>query len=451
MPIERVGSSVRVIPPAQVDAEVVLPGSKSLANRYLVCAALASGPSRLRGVTLSDDVQRVLEGLRALGVRIAARRDEARRNDCIDAGEHCELDVQGAGGHLHGDGVRLDVGAAGTAMRFLTAVACLTRGEIRLDGTDRMRQRPIAPLVEGLRQLGGLIAYDLNDGYPPLTVRGRGLPGGVATFDAPLSSQFVSAMLMVAPCAMQDVYLDVRGHLTSRPYVDMTLTVMRSMGVEALAASGEEGGRSFTRFIVPATQPYTAGAYTIEPDASAASYFWASAALSSGRVRVQGLSSASAQGDVQFVDVLERMGCDVMREAGAIEVRGPRGGRLRGVDVDLNAMPDTVQTLAVLALFAEGPTVIRNVGNLRIKETDRIAALATELRKLGARVEPREDGLAIDPPPTAQAATVDTYDDHRMAMSFALAGLRVPGVEIRDASCVSKSFPGFFDALGRLG
>ncbi|TWT43665.1 3-phosphoshikimate 1-carboxyvinyltransferase [Phycisphaerae bacterium RAS1] len=449
MPIQRLGRDVRVLPTSAIDADVILPGSKSLANRFLVCAALACGESRLGGVTLSDDVRRVIDGLTALGVSVRVGAAVAPHTDCIDAGSHCDVLVNGVCGQFRVDEARIDAGAAGTAMRFLTAVACLARGDTRLDGTDRMRQRPIAALVDGLRQLGARIDYDLGEGFPPLTVHGRGLTGGQATFDAPPSSQFISALLMAAPYAAQDVFLDIRGLLTSRPYVDMTLAAMRSMGVETLDATGDEGGRRFSRFIVPASQHYQPGAHAIEPDASAAGYFWAAAAITGGRVRVRGLSSGSAQGDVKFVDVLEKMGCGVIRGADGIEVRGPAGG-LRGVSVELNAMPDTVQTLAVLALFAGGPTTIRNVANLRIKETDRITALAVELIKLGARVETSEDGLTIHPPEQVPAAEIDTYDDHRMAMSFALAGLRSPGVLIREAGCVSKSFPKYFDALARL-
>ena len=287
------------------------------------------------------------------------------------------------------------------------------------------------------------MGYGGVEGYPPVTVLARGLTGGEVRFDRPVSSQFVSALLMVAPYAAQDVYISLAGPLPSEPYVAMTEHVMRSMGVELVQAERR-------RFVIPAGQRYRGGEYSIEPDASAATYFWAAAAVTGGCVRIEGLRRDSVQGDVGFVDILARMGCTVGAGPDYLEVAGPTDGRLRGVDVDLNAMPDTVQTLAVVALFAEGPTRIRNVANLRIKETDRIAALASELRRLGARVDEWEDGLSIWPPPKATSASIETYRDHRMAMSLAVAGLRVDGLRICGADCVSKSFPAFFDVLDRL-
>jgi 3-phosphoshikimate 1-carboxyvinyltransferase len=280
------------------------------------------------------------------------------------------------------------------------------------------------------------------EGYPPIVIEAKGLRGGEVEFREPPSSQFLSGLMMAAPYAANDTYIAVRGALPSRPYLDMTLAVMRALGVEVLENEG--------RFVVPAWQRYQAGTYTVEPDASAATYFWAAAAVTGGRVRVDGLTRSSRQGDVHFVDVLGQMGCQVSEEAGGLVVSAPQGQRLRGIDVDLNAMPDTVQTLAVAALFADGPTTIRNVANLRIKETDRIAALAAELAKLGARVDPCPDGLTIHPPDRAKLARIATYDDHRMAMSFAIAGLAAEGITIADAGCVSKSHPNYFEALGQL-
>jgi 3-phosphoshikimate 1-carboxyvinyltransferase len=369
-------------------------------------------------------------GLAQLGVHTALR--PARR----------EIVVTGSRGNLEADDVEIEVGNAGTAMRFLTGLACLGFGRRRLDGSSRMRERPIGALVDVLRALGGQIGYDGNVGFPPLTVLARGLRGGEVAFDAPPSSQFLSALLMVAPYATQDVLIRVEGAVPSQPYVDMTVDVMRALGVEALATVG--------RYVVPAWQRYQAGEYAIEPDASAATYFWTAAAVTGGHVRVDGLTRRSRQGDVGFVDVLAQMGCRVREDASSLGVEAPGDGRLCGVAVDLNAMPDTVQTLAVAALCADGPTEIRNVANLRIKETDRIAALATELTRLGARVETRADGLTIHPPERITPAEIRTYDDHRMVMSFALAGLIVDGVVIQGAGCVSKSFPEFFEVLGAL-
>jgi 3-phosphoshikimate 1-carboxyvinyltransferase len=432
MPIVRTGRDVEIVPAGPVRATVRPPGSKSLTNRLLACAALADGHSTLTGASFSDDADAMVRGLAVLGVQAVA--DPAR----------AQLTVHGTRGNFVADDVTIDVGSAGTAMRFLTALACLGHGHRRLDGSPRMRQRPIAELVDGLRELGAPLGYDVVPGFPPLTVMAQGLAGGELHFDTLPSSQFVSALLMVAPYAHRDVLLAIDGTLTSRPYVEMTLAVMQQMGVETLATDGQ-------RFVVPAFQQYRAGTYAVEPDASAATYLWAAAAITGGCVRVPGLSRASRQGDVLFVDVLAAMGCEVREGPDWLEVAAPPNRSLAGISVDLNAMPDTVQTLAVVALFAHGATDIRNVANLRIKETDRIAALAAELTRLGATVETRPDGLRITPPSEVTPAAIATYDDHRMALSFALVGLVVPGLRICDAHVVTKSYPEFFEVLGGLG
>lgn len=431
MPIERMGSDVRIRSVAAVAGTVQLPGSKSLTNRYLACTALANGRSVLRGASLADDAHAMLAGLEQLG--IPTKVHPAQR----------EIAVIGCNGNVVAEEADVNAGSAGTAMRFLTALACLGYGRRRLDGSARMRERPIGDLVDALVALGAQIGYEGAAGYPPLNVLARGLRGGEVAFDTPPSSQFLSALLMVAPYATQDVLIRIEGELPSRPYVDMTIDVMRSLGVELLETGGQ-------RFIVPALQRYQPGEYIVEPDASAATYFWAAAAITGGRVRVEGLTRRSRQGDAQFVDVLARMGCHVYEGVSSLEIEGPAKGRLAGIVVDLNDMPDTVQTLAVAALFANGPTDIRNVANLRVKETDRIAALATELSRLGAKVEVRADGLTIHSPDRITPAEIHTYDDHRMAMSFAIAGLAADGIVIKDAGCVSKSFPDFFDRLGGL-
>jgi len=432
MPIEHDGTRVRVGAVRDVDATVRLPGSKSLTNRYLLCTALADGVSRLTNASLADDALVMVDGLRALGVTVA-----------IDAG-HQALEVTGCRGLLPADTAELDVGNAGTAARFLTALACTGFGSYRIDGSPRMRERPIGPLVDALIALGAGIGYERRPGYLPVTVAARRLAGGTAEFREVPSSQFVSALLMVAPYAAQDVLLSIAGELTSRPYVEMTIGVMRSLGVEVLEAEHR-------RFVVPATQRYRAGVCEIEPDASAASYFWAAAAATGGRVRVLGLSRRSRQGDVRFADVLARMGCRVDDDGNGVAVVGPAEGRLCGVDEDLNEMPDVAQTLAALALLADGPTRIRNVANLRIKETDRLSALATEVTRLGGGVDVVADGLTIHPPERITPAEVQTYEDHRMAMSFAVLGLVADGMVIEDAGCVSKSFPEFFEVLATLG
>ncbi|MEW6253623.1 MAG: 3-phosphoshikimate 1-carboxyvinyltransferase [Planctomycetota bacterium] len=430
MSVERSGNDVRVHPTGPVVGAVRPPGSKSLTNRCLACAALADGRSVLRGASFADDTFAMVRGLAQLGVRTETLTPRA------------ELHVFGARGNLTGDEVTINVGGAGTAMRFLAALACLGHGRRRLDGSARMRARPIGQLVGALQQLGARIGYEAGEGYPPLTVVGGGLTGGEVAFADPPSSQFLSAVLMVAPYAAHDVLIRIDGEVPSRPYVDMTVDVMRSMGVEAVEHAG--------RFVVPAYQRYQGGEFAVEPDASAATYFWAAAAVTGGRVRVAGLTRQSRQGDVRFADVLGRMGCVVSEDERGLTVAAPADGPLQGVTVDLNDMPDTVQTLAVVALFAAGPTEIHNVANLRVKETDRLAALSTELTRLGARVEERPDGLTIHPPNRISPAAIATYDDHRMAMSFAVAGLAAEGIVIRDAGCVRKSYPGFFEALEEL-
>ncbi len=422
---------VRVSPVGRIEDRVHLPGSKSLTNRYLTCLTLADGPSTLVDASIADDANCMLAGLEALGVQIR----------CV--AETSDISIEGTNGGFVASEAALQVGNAGTAMRFLAAMCCLAHGKFQLDGSARMRERPIAEMVDALRALGAQIEYDLTDGYPPITVHPATLRGGELNLTNLRSSQFVSAILMVAPYAADDVFVQVDDTLPSRPYVDMTVRVMRSAGVEVL----QEGDR----FIVPAAQRYRAGSYRIEPDASAATYFWAAAALTGGRIRINGLSRSSLQGDVGFVDVLARMGCQVSSGEDYLEVAGPDDAVLHGVNEDLNAMPDTVQTLAILALFARGKTEIRNVANLRVKETDRLAALSAELARLGATVDVHRDGLTIFPPDEITPAAIETYNDHRMAMSFAIAGLALPeGLVIRDAGCVSKSFPGFFDTLGTL-
>lgn len=432
MPIERIGADVRVSPSGAITGTVRPPGSKSLTNRYLACAALADGESVLRGASLSDDVQAMCDGLRGLGIEVTIL--EGR-----DA-----LHVHGRKGNLLAEHAAINVGHAGTAMRFLAALTCLGYGEFLLDGSARMRARPIGDLVDALRSLGARIEYELEEGFPPLRVHAQGLAGGEIGFRAPPSSQYISALLMVAPYAKRDVLIRIDGDLPSRPYVDMTCDVMRSMNADLIMSDDAR------RFVIPAHQRYQPAAYDIEPDASGATYFWSAAAVTGGSVHVAGLTRASRQGDARFVDVLQQMGCLVDESAAGLTVAAPPDGQLRAIDVDLNAMPDTAQTLSVVALFADGPTSIRNVPNLRIKETDRIAALAAELTKLGARVEPRDDGLTIHPPAQVQSATIDTYDDHRMAMSLALAGLAGAAVTIRDADVVTKSVPNFFDLLHGL-
>ncbi len=333
------------------------------------------------------------------------------------------------------------MGNAGTALRFFTSFACLARGRCVVDGDERMRERPLRGLVDALQGLGADIAYLGKEGFPPVEILAKGLRGGRAEVSGATSSQFVTSLLMAAPAAKDEVVIEVTGEITSKPYIEITLDVMRGLGVEV-----EREG--FRRFRVAKDSAYRAGDFAVEADGASAGYFMAMAAATGGRAVVRGIGSGSHQGEIGFAGVLERMGCRVERREDAVVVEG---GELCGVDVDMNDMPDSVQTLACTALFAKGPTRVRNVANLRIKETDRIAALARELTKLGAQVEEGKDGFSMIPPGRVRPAAIDTYNDHRMAMCFAVAATAAPGIVIRDVECVSKSFPGFFDLLESLG
>ena len=416
--------------PSPVRGAIRPPGSKSITNRALVCAALARGESLLTGVLDSDDTRVMAAGLSALGIRLEP------------AWERGEIRVVGAGGGIPVATAALDCAASGTTMRFLSAVCALGRGVYRLDGTARMRQRPIGDLVAALRDLGVDATAESPGDCPPVEIRSSGLAGGSVRVRGGTSSQFASGLAMTAPCTPRGMRIDFEGTLVSVPYLDMTRRVMEAFGARFDAA----GERGWT--IAPGG--YAGRDYAIEPDASAASYFAAVAAITGGEVRIDGLARDGLQGDVALCDVLERMGCTVTwrhgEEGGGVTVAGRAD---RGVDVDMNAISDTVPTLAVVALFAAGPTTIRNVAHIRDKETDRIGDLVRELRRLGADVDERSDGLTIRPT-ALRGADLDTYDDHRMAMSLALAGLRVPGVRIRDPGCVGKTFPGYWRALGKL-
>ena len=415
-----------------VDGTVRVPGSKSITNRALLVAGLADGESELVGALDSDDTRYLVAALAALG--LAVERDEG--------GER--IRVGGGGGTFPAATAELFAGNSGTTMRFLTAALPLGRGRYRIDGVPRMRQRPIAPLLAALRDLGADARDELGTGCPPVIVAAAGLPGGRTRMAGDQSSQYFSALLLAAPYAQRGVEIEVAGDLVSKPYMPMTAAVMAAFGVEA-----ELDTTGWRRFRVAPGQRYRGRRYRIEPDASNASYFFAAAAVTGGRVRVEGLGRRSTQGDLRFVDVLAAMGATVVEGDDAVEVTGPAGGALRGVDVDMEDISDTAQTLAAIAPFASGPTTIRGVAHARLKETDRVAALATELRRLGQDVDEVPDGLTVHPRPLVPA-TIETYDDHRMAMSFAVAGLRAPGVRLRDPGCVAKTFPAFFDRLADL-
>jgi 3-phosphoshikimate 1-carboxyvinyltransferase len=414
-------------PRGPLDARIRVPGSRSVTNRALVAAALARGESHLEGAARSDDTDAMREGLCGLGARITAAPDA--------------WTVVGVGGRFGAPSDSLDARASGTTARFLTAAATLSAGPVVVDGSPRMRERPIQDLVDGLRALGADCEALSPGGCPPVRVAGGGLPGGRARIDARRSSQYLSGILLAAPYADRDVELAlVEGVLVSRPFVELTLDVMRAFGA-ATSWHGEE-------LRVRAGCPYQPRGYSVEPDAQSAVYGFAAAAIAGGRVQVDGIPAESRQTDLLFLAALESMGCRVERKPNAIEVRSPER-TLRGVEIDMNAMPDAALALAVVALFAEGATTLRNIANLRIKETDRLAALESQLRRLGGVATTGPDWLRIEPAPL-HGATIDTYDDHRIAMAFALAGLRVPGVAIRDPGCVSKTWPNYFDVLERL-
>jgi len=411
-----------------IDAVVRVPGSKSITNRALLIAALATGESELSGALESDDTLAMVEGLTALGCEITLGPERWR--------------VQGRRGRLQRSAAAIHARGSGTTARFLMAAAALANGTVVIDGNARMRARPIADLADALRALGVRVDVLGERGCPPVRVHGGALPGGRAEIDARHSSQYVSAVLLAAPYARSDVVLEFTdGILVSKPYVDLTLDMMRAFGAEA-----DWSGASALR--VKAGRGYQGRAYAIEPDASAAVYPFCAAAISGGRARVEGIPASSIQADMKVLGVLEAMGCEVLCGADFTEVRGPVG-RLRGVSVDMNDMPDAALAIAVVALFAGGPTQLRNIANLRIKETDRLLALETELRKLGAGATTTADSLRIEPG-RLHGAEIETYDDHRMAMSFALVGLRVPGVAIRDPACVRKTWPDYFEMLERL-
>jgi 3-phosphoshikimate 1-carboxyvinyltransferase len=415
-----------------IDAVANIPGSKSITNRALLAAALADGESELVGALHSDDTTYMAAALIALGLAVESDPADAR------------FRVVGGNGSFPAAAADLFVGNAGTAMRFLSAALPLGHGRFRIDGVPRMRKRPIAPLLQALNDLGADARSENETGCPPVVVQANGLPGGRCAMAGDQSSQYFSALLLAAPYAERGVEIEVIGDLVSKPYMPMTAAVMAAFGVVV-----ELDMVAWRTFRVAPGQRYVGRSYQIEPDASNASYFFAAAAVTGGRVRVNGLGTNSTQGDLQFVRVLEAMGASVTIAVDHVEVTGPAGGKLRGVDLDLNAISDTAQTLAAIAPYADGPVTFRGVEHARLKETDRVGALATELIRLGQEVDERPDGLTIYPRPV-NPADVQTYDDHRMAMSFAITGLRSPGVRILDPDCTAKTFPDYFARLAEV-
>lgn len=409
-----------------VDATVKVPGSKSVTNRALVVAALAGGRSTVLNPLFSDDSYWLMDALVRLGFEVRADRERGK------------VEVLGLSGRIPNGDVDVFVGNAGTVARFLPPALSLGPGPYRLDGVPRMRERPVGDLVDAMRGLGAAVRYADEEGRFPLIVEGGGIRGGVASVEGSKSSQFLSGLLMAAPYARDGVILEVEGDLVSKPYVGITTGVMHSFGVDV-----EESEGRFT--IRPAA--YTPRNFPVEPDASGASYFMAAAAVTGGRVTIPGLGASSPQGDLRFAEVLQHMGCEVEIGEDHVEVWGPR--RLKGVEVDMNSFSDTMITLAAIAPFADGPTTITNVEHTRHQETDRISAIATELTRIGAEVREHQDGIHIIPQ-KVRAASIRTYDDHRMAMGFAITGLVAGGIRIQDPSCVTKTFPDYFHRLDSL-
>lgn len=422
--------------PPSVAVEV--PGSKSITNRALVLAALCCRAEEcvLDNVLRSEDTDLMMLALGRLGFRIRTGEEPGRYRVGVAGDGTIRRPVPA-------DHADLFVGNSGTTMRFLTALVSLGPGRYRLDGVPRMRERPIEDLLSALRELGVDARSEASNGCPPVVIQSAGWTGDRVHVRGGVSSQFLSGLLLAAPFASRPITMQIDGELVSEPYVQMTVRMLRQWGFQV----EDQGSGSFH---VPAPQWPSAlsrrAPYRIEPDASAASYFLAAAAITGGRVTVLGLPEQSLQGDTAFADVLASMGCRVARCSSGVTVHGRN---LRGMDVDMNAISDTVMTLAAVACFADGPTTIRHVAHIRHKETDRLAALAAELRKVGAGVEVFEDGLTITPGPL-RGAVIDTYNDHRMAMSMSLIGLRVPGIAIRDPGCVAKTYPEFFADLDQL-
>ncbi|EBB8131498.1 3-phosphoshikimate 1-carboxyvinyltransferase [Salmonella enterica] len=421
--------SLTLQPIARVDGAINLPGSKSVSNRALLLAALACGKTVLTNLLDSDDVRHMLNALSALGINYTLSADRTR------------CDITGNGGPLRASGaLELFLGNAGTAMRPLAAALCLGQNEIVLTGEPRMKERPIGHLVDSLRQGGANIDYLEQENYPPLRLRG-GFTGGDIEVDGSVSSQFLTALLMTAPLAPEDTIIRVKGELVSKPYIDITLNLMKTFGVEI-------ANHHYQQFVVKGGQQYhSPGRYLVEGDASSASYFLAAGAIKGGTVKVTGIGRKSMQGDIRFADVLEKMGATITWGDDFIACTR---GELHAIDMDMNHIPDAAMTIATTALFAKGTTTLRNIYNWRVKETDRLFAMATELRKVGAEVEEGHDYIRITPPAKLHHADIGTYNDHRMAMCFSLVALSDTPVTILDPKCTAKTFPDYFEQLARM-
>jgi 3-phosphoshikimate 1-carboxyvinyltransferase len=416
--------SKEIKPKANIRAYLALPGSKSYTHRALIAAALAKGESVLRNALKAEDTELTAQALSKLGAAITW--------------QDSTILVQGTGGRFSPLSEPLYLGNSGTSMRFLTALAALGQGKYYLTGASRLCERPMGELLEALGHLGVSAVSERGNGCPPVVVQG-GLMGGRTRLSGAVSSQYLSALLLIGPLAPLGVEIAITGDLVSRPYVDLTLDVQAAFGISHFR-------RGYKYFQIPGGQAYQSREYTIDADASSASYFWAAAALTGGRVTIANVNMETSQGDVDFVLVLARMGCRIDSYLDGLTVQG---GPLTGIEVDMSTMPDLVPTLAVVAAFAQGETVITGVGHLRHKESDRLAAVVTELRKMGVDAQETEDGLRIMGG-APHGADIDTYQDHRIAMSFAVAGLKTPGIVIKDPDCVAKSLPEFWEFFERL-
>jgi 3-phosphoshikimate 1-carboxyvinyltransferase len=416
--------SLELKPLSRASGSVRLPGSKSISNRVLLLAALAQGETEIGGLLDADDTRVMQEALKKLGVKFSGAR------------------VEGVGGPFPVKNAELFLGNAGTAFRPLTAALALSDGQYRLSGVPRMHERPIADLVDALRGIGARIDYAGQEGFPPLLIHPGRIRAETVKVRGDVSSQFLSALLMALPLAGTASRIDVDGELVSKPYVEITLDSMRRFGIEVRR-------NGWSSFKIPGQSYVSPGSVVVEGDASSASYFLAAGAIGGGPVRVEGVGRDSVQGDVRFTEVLERMGARVSLQEHTIEVSNPQR-RLKAFDLDLNHIPDAAMTAAVLALFADAPSTLRNIANWRVKETDRLAAMASELRKLGAAVEEGADFLKITPRPIRGGMKIDTYDDHRMAMCFSLVALAGVPVAINDPACVAKTFPDYFRAFSSI-
>lgn len=417
-------NSITLGPLQSANGEIQIPGSKSLSNRILLLATLAKGTTKITNLLDSDDIRHMLNALKTMGVNYQLE-DEGRT--CI---------LEGLGGPINVEKADLFLGNAGTAMRPLTAALCLGTGEYRLHGEPRMHERPIGDLVDALVELGVDVQYQGSKDYPPLLINANGIQGGEVSIKGNISSQFLTALLMSAPLAKGDLTIKVDGELVSKPYIDITLHVMKQFGVDVV-------NQNYQAFVIKGNQTYQSpGEIMVEGDASSASYFLAAAAIAGGKIKVHGVGSESVQGDVKFADVLAKMGAKITYGPTWIEAER---GELNGIDMDMNHIPDAAMTIATTALFAKGPTTIRNIYNWRVKETDRLYAMATELKKLGADVVEGEDFITVTPVESLQHAAIDTYNDHRIAMCFSLVAFSDTPVTINDPGCTSKTFPTYFE------